>query len=245
MLGKEHVDTLRSKRFLQKLLLASMEETVLSRLSNFFRKGKEGAARYTDLEIGKISLLLNQLNPKWGKVPRTYIILRTINCLDLLDQFIDLGFSDHWFPVTERSVPYCLLPSDRSKFVTAQHLVITKSINLEKSEEGQHCYFRQDESLPFKSEGILGSGGYGQIDKVLSTISYKEYAQKLVLRNKVFNGRGTKEVKLFIAEIEILKRLKHRHVVEFVRSYTDPRYMGLIMSPVAQMDLSTYLTQAD
>ena len=102
MLGKEHVDTLRSKRFLQKLLLASMEETVLSRLSNFFIKGKEGAVQYTDFEIGKVSLLLNQLNPKWGKVPQTYIILRIINCLDLLDKSIDLGFSDHLLLVTER-----------------------------------------------------------------------------------------------------------------------------------------------
>lgn len=61
----------------------------------------------------------------------------------------------------------------------------------------------------------------------------------------MFGGRGTEEIKQFIAEIEILKRLKHRHVVEFVGSYTDPRYMGLIMSPVAEMDLSTYLARVD
>jgi hypothetical protein len=34
-------------------------------------------------------------------------------------------------------------------------------------------------------------------------------------------------------------------MVEFVGSYTDPKYMGLIMSPVAEMDLSTYLLRAD
>jgi serine/threonine protein kinase len=42
-----------------------------------------------------------------------------------------------------------------------------------------------------------------------------------------------------------LKRLKHRHVVEFVGSYTDPKYIGLIMSPIAEMDLSTYLECAN
>ena len=52
-------------------------------------------------------------------------------------------------------------------------------------------------------------------------------------------------MKQLITEIEILKRLKHRHVVEFVGSYTDPRYIGLIISPVAEMDLSTYLARAD
>jgi serine/threonine protein kinase len=34
-------------------------------------------------------------------------------------------------------------------------------------------------------------------------------------------------------------------VVEFVGSYTDPKYMGLIMSPIADMDLSAYLVGAD
>ena len=254
VLGAEHKDTIKSKRLLQELLLAiappasvntTAENTVLSRLSDFFVESKEGGARYTDLEIGQISLLLNHLNPQWSKVPRTYIILRTISCLDLLNKFIDLGFSDHWFPVTERSLPYCLRPSHRSEFVVAQDLVITNSMGLEKGEEGQHCYFRRNEPLPFEVKGILGSGGFGQVDKVLSLISFKEYALKRVPRNKAFGGRGTEEVKQFIAEIEILKRLKHRHVVEFVGSYTDPRYMGLIMSPVAEMDLSTYLARAD
>ncbi len=254
VLGTEHKDTIDSKLLLQELLLAitppasvstTAEKTVLSRLSDFFVEGKEGRAQYTDLEIGQVSLLLNHLNPQWSKVPRTYIILRTISCLNLLDQFIDHGFSDHWFPVTERSLPYCLRPSHRSEFVGAQDLVITKSMGLEKGEEGQHCYFRRNELLPFEVKGILGSGGFGQVDKVLSSISFKEYARKRVPRNKAFGGQGTEGCKQFVTEIEILKRLKHHHVVEFVGSYTDPRYMGLIMSPVAEMDLSTYLARAD
>jgi len=118
-------------------------------------------------------------------------------------------------------------------------------MGLEKGEEGQHCYFRRNELLPFEVKGILGSGGFGQVDKVLSSISFKEYARKRVPRNKAFGGQGTEGFKQFVTEIEILKRLKHHHVVEFVGSYTDPRYMGLIMSPVAEMDLSTYLARAD
>ena len=254
LLGAEHKYTNKSKRLLLELLLAiappasvntTAEKTVLSRLSDFFVEGKEGRAQYNDLEISQISLFLNHLNPQWSKVPRTYIILRTISCLNLLDDFIDLGFSDHWFPVTERNLPHCLRPSHRDKFVVAQDLVITKSMSLEKGEEGQHCYFRQNEPLPFEVKGILGSGGFRQVDKVLSSISFKEYARKRVPRKKAFSRRGTQEVTQFVAEIEILKRLKHRHVVGFVGSYTDPRYIGLIMSPVAEMDLSTYLVRAD
>jgi serine/threonine protein kinase len=76
-------------------------------------------------------------------------------------------------------------------------------------------------------------------------ISFREYARKRVLRNIAFGSRRMEDITRFVAEIKMLKRLKHHHVVEFVGSYTDARYMGLIMSPVAEMDLSTYLTHAD
>ncbi len=251
VLGAEHEETLESKRLLQVLLaiapavsMNTTARTVASRLSDYFVEGKDSRAQYTDSEICQISLLIKQSNPKWSKVPRTYIILRTIGCLSLLDTFIDLDFSDYWLPVTERSLPYCLHPSHRSQFVAAQNLVITKSMDLEKGEEGQHCHFRQNEPLPFEEKGILGSGGFGQVDKVLSLISFREYARKLVIRNMVF-GRRIEYVECFIAEIEILKRLNHHHVVKFVGSYTDPKYIGLLMSPVAEMDLSTYLMRTD
>ncbi|OCK74105.1 kinase-like protein, partial [Lepidopterella palustris CBS 459.81] len=215
------------------------------RLYGFFPEGQDSKGIYTDSEICEISSLLKHLNLRWSKVPRTYIILRTIGHLDLLDNFIDLGFSDYWFPVTERGLPLCLRPSVRAAFVNAQSLILTKSMDLEKGEKGQHCYFKKEESLPFEKKEILGSGGFGQVDKVISLISFKEYARKRVLRTSAFRGRGTEDIKRFIAEIEILKRLKHHHIVEFVGSYTDPKYIGLIMSPIAQMDLAAYFTRAN
>ena len=253
VLGAEHKDTLASKGLLQKVILARAPsatlspraEAVLSRLGDFFVEGTKRQTAYNDSEIQQVSLLLSQVNTQWSKVPRTYITLRIISCLDLLDAFIDLGFSDHWFPVTERGLPPCLHPSRRAQFVAAQSLVMTKSLDLEKGDKGQHRHFRHDESLPFEEKGILGTGGFGQVDRILSLISFREYARKRVPRSTIFGGRRIEDVKRFIAEIEVLKRLKHCHIAEFVGSYTDPQYMGLIMSPVAEMDLSTYLARAN
>ncbi|KAK5011660.1 hypothetical protein LTR28_009894 [Elasticomyces elasticus] len=214
-------------------------------LSNFFLAESHSRDPYSDSEIARISSLLKHLNQRWAKVPRTYIVLRTIKCLEHLDDFIDLGFSDHWLPATERSLPQCLRPSPRRAFVDAQHLVLTESMDLERGEQGQHCYFQRDGLIPFDTKGVLGSGGFGQVDRVLSSISFKEYARKTVRRRTAFRARGTEQVKSLIAEIQILKRLKHGHVVEFVGSYTDHKYICLIMSPVAEMDLSTYLARAD
>jgi len=246
----KHNQTTHTYPEIQQVLLEAptptnpLAEVVSSRLSDFFTNGSPRQTAYTDPEIQQVSLLLSQVNLQWSKVPRTYMVLRIVGCLDLLDTFIDMGVSDYWLPFTERSLPPCLRPSKRSQFVGAQNLVMTKSMDLEKGEGGQHCFFRQDETLPLQMKGFLGSGSFGQVDRVLSLISFREYALKRVLRSTAFSGRGTECVKQFIAEIRALKRIKHRHVVEFVGSYTDPKYMGLIMSPVADMDLSTYLASA-
>jgi hypothetical protein len=216
-------------------------QSVVSRLNGYFTGRDTPRRLYSDADIHEISTLLKHHAPKWCKAPRTYIILRTIGSLDLLDRCIDVGFSDYWLPVTERNLPEFLRPSIRTAFTEAQTLVLTKSMDLEKGAKGQHCYFRTGETLPLETKGILGSGGYGQVDRVLSLISFKEYARKRVLRSAAFRGRRKEDVTQFIAEIEIMKRLRHCHVVEFVGSYTDAKYIGLIMTPIAEGDLTSYL----
>ena len=222
----------------------NIQQASAGRLNSFFSEGQDSREPYTDSEVNEISTLLKHSNQRWSKVPRTYVVLRTINHLNLLNDLIDVGFSDYCFPVTERGLPGCLPPSVRASFVRAQSLVLTKSMDLEKGEKGQHCYYKQGESPLFETKGILGRGGFGQVDRVLSLISFKEYARKQVPRGLAFRGRRTEDMKLFIAEIEILKRLKHHHVVKLIGSYTDMRYMALVMSPVAEMDLGAYLTRA-
>jgi len=215
-----------------------------NQMNTYFVSEHMQPRQYTDIDIQDICTLLKLQAPRWCKVPRTYVVLRIIGCLDLLDACIDLGFSDYWFPVLEKSLPDILRPSARAAFVEAQSLVMSQSMDLEKGDQGQHCYFRKGESPPFEMKGVLGRGGYGQVDKVLSLISFKEYARKRMLQSTAFRGRKKEDIKQFIAEIEILKCLKHRHVVEFVGIYTDAKYIGLIMTPVADGYLSSYLASA-
>lgn len=253
IIGMNHPKTLDSKRLLQEVLHTADSSAIMNdtptisvkRLGAFFPGPNDRQFPYTDSEIYQISALLKQFNFSWSRVPRTYVVLRTIDCLHLLDEFIDFGFSDYWFPVNESSVPDNLNPKMRARFIDAQQLVLSKSMDLEKSEDGRHHYFKGDEPLPFESKGTLGAGGFGQVDKVLSLISFKEYARKRVPRKAALSGRGTEAMKGIVAEIEIIKKLKHRHIVEFVGSYTDRRYLGLIVSPVAEMDFSTYLKKAE
>jgi hypothetical protein len=253
-LGKDHGKTLKTVRLLHELQLHSTsllatcttpQHTLAIRLDSFFSNDQDTQKPYTDSEITEIAFLLTHSNPKWSKVPRTYIVLRTIGHLDLLDDLINVNFSDYWFPVTEQDLPGLLRSNIRAAFCNIQNLVLTKSMDLEKGEKGQHCYFKQGEFVPFEAKSVLGQGGFGQVDRVISTISFREYARKRVLRSSAFRGRRKEDVKQFITEIEILKRLKHNHVVEYVGSYTDPKFLAVVMSPIAQMDLHGYLVRAN
>lgn len=45
----------------------------------------------------------------------------------------------------------------------------------------------------------------------------------------------------FVNEVQILKKLDHEHLVQIVASYSDPKFVAIIMVPVAEMDLKQYL----
>lgn len=220
--------------------------TLSDRLSEFFLNRPDTNTGYSDAEIAEISRLLEYSVNSWSKVPRTYIILRTINCLHILEDLLAIGFSDHWFPVTFQNLPQLksLTPTIGSAIVNNQDLILTKSIDLEKGEAGRHRHFAKGELLPFETIYTLGSGMSGRVDKVRSMISNKEYAIKRISRRNTFRRDPAPAVRAFINEVEILKRLKHRHIVEFVGSYTDSTYFTIVMSPVAEMDLAKHLSMA-
>jgi hypothetical protein len=48
-------------------------------------------------------------------------------------------------------------------------------------------------------------------------------------------------MKTFKSEIQIIKRIEHRHIIQYVGSYTDRTYLGLVMAPLADMDLAAFL----
>jgi tRNA A-37 threonylcarbamoyl transferase component Bud32 len=196
---------------------------------------------YSDADVQQISSLLAYSNVAWSRAPRMYIILRLIDNLNLLDGLLESGFTDHWLPVAARTLPSSWGPNVKAKFLRIQPVVLTKSIDLEKGDEGKHRHFGQDEPLPFVVKTILGRGGSGQVDRVLSLISYKEYARKRIRRTHIF-GDAKLNMRIYTNELETLKRLRHRHIVQLVGSYTDPVYLGLIMSPIADCDLAQFLS---
>lgn len=195
----------------------------------------------SDAEIEQISTLLESQSSGWSKAPRTYIVLWNIGRLDLFHDLLELGFSDFCFPVEPTALPPSLEPSVRRAVVQCQRIILTKSVDLEKGENGRHRHFGKDDHLPFRIQKRLGAGGYSQVDLIKSRISFKEYALKRIPRWTAFWNNSRQAVRQFAADMQLIKALKHRHIVQFVGSYTDPKYLGMIISPVADMNLAEYM----
>lgn len=210
------------------------------RLTKLFPSSDE-TRTLLDAEIEEVATLLEGQNEAHSQAPRAYIVLWIIGRLDILGDLLKSGFSDFCFPVESTSLPPSLDPAVRRAIVQTQHVILTKSVDLEKGENGKHRHFGKEDPLPFKTLRRLGAGGYSQVDLIKSRISCKQYALKRIPRRTAFWNNSKQAVRQFAAEMQLIKALKHRHIVQFVGSFTDPKYLGMIISPVADMNLAEYM----
>ncbi|KAF2262019.1 kinase-like protein [Lojkania enalia] len=212
---------------------------VAERLASFFDPSQPRET-YRDAEIDEIAKLLKSYDTLGWRCPRTYIVLRSIGELGIMEQLTNEGFTDQWFPVQVHGLPNILSPSLKSRIVKAQNMILTKSLDLE---HGRHRHFTPGEPLPFDIISRLGSGSYGQVDKIVSKVSFHQYALKRIRRRQAFGQDSKEAMERFKSEIDILKGLSHKHVVRYIGSYTDKSHLGIVMFPVAQFNLAAFMEQ--
>ncbi|KAF2759187.1 kinase-like protein [Pseudovirgaria hyperparasitica] len=95
-----------------------------------------------------------------------------------------------------------------------------------------HAHFDEYENL--------GRGGSASVERVRHKLSGLFFARKKILRG---NNIATQQRKLeeFERELKALQRLRHKHLVSYVGSYTDLWSFSLILTPVAELELKTLL----
>ena len=198
---------------------------------------------FSERNCTRISELLQLLGKmEWSRVPRTYAVLKMVNQVQAMDAFLGLGCTDMWFPYTESTLPDALASRHaRTKFLDLQKLVLSTGHDLENILDKKHRYVASSEDLPFRVLEELGQGGFGSVDKIESLLSFNVYARKRIHRRRNFKG-NQQVIADFERELATLQRISHRHIIELVGSYSDHKFVGLIMSPVCESDLEMYLT---
>lgn len=130
-------------------------------------------------------------------------------------------------------------------FLEIQKIVCnTKALNLERA-GALHGHFPDPSDIPLRKIGELGKGGSGFVERVISTVTHREYALKLIKRGETFR-KDRQVLKDFENELSNLKKLSfgHMHIIDLIGSYTEPKYVGILF-PVADCNLAVLLEQTN
>lgn len=189
----------------------------------WFPPGRPTPDHFTETDIRGVSEVLCRYDRhSWSRITRIYVTLCAINQVAAISEFEKAGITDVAFPFTQGTLPVAFKGlSARANFLDAQTKVLSKGLDLEK-EHGRHRHFADPLDIPLEKLEEIGKGVSGYVDRVRSTVSYKEYARKLIPRGRQF--RHDKAIlRAFENELDIMKRLSHKHIVEIIGSYTDPK----------------------
>ena len=163
-----------------------------------------------------------------------------IGCPEAIENFIEERLTDISLPYSEANLPTFVTGEARMRFLDCQNYVLNgRAAALEKpGEPHQHVEGSADDYFVYVED--LGAGGFGEVDSVIGEMSLKKFARKRIKRHRLFS-KDKASLQIFENELKTLKSLSHQHLVRLVGSYTDYSYVGLIMTPVADMNLATYL----
>jgi hypothetical protein len=161
---------------------SSRARTIDELLGEFFAKDR--VETFTDAELEQISQLLqNSGRNSYSRVPRIYSVLRTIDRLELLDEFIKINATDLSFPFSAASFPSTI----QSEFLRSQSLVLPKPLDVEKGERGGHLHSGIGEQAPYEVKGRLGTGSPGDVEKVISLANNCKTPSPCILRSRLLS----------------------------------------------------------
>jgi hypothetical protein len=189
---------------------------------------------------------------EWSKKPRLYVILRMLqndseNVEPVVNQPGWSRIDDYWLPMTEETLRELGVSVNTTSFLLKQNYVLSKAkkvMDIEKLIATKHLHkVLENGDECFENVGEpLGHGTSSTVFKVKHDDPRRGetlYARKLAARGRVKDQEA--KLRLFMQEWKILRRIKHRHIVNLIASYTDKRSFALIMEPVADESLRSML----
>ncbi|GAB5357737.1 hypothetical protein AAMO2058_000400200 [Amorphochlora amoebiformis] len=92
--------------------------------------------------------------------------------------------------------------------------------------------------------GVLGAGATGLCHVCIDIHTMKAYACKIVRKRRLLAERKHKILKQLRVEVDVLKRLKHPHIVHFQDFFEDRNHLFIIMELVSGGELFAQVVRA-
>ncbi len=183
-------------------------------------------------------LLCLDLPTIWSENPILCFILASIGRVDSIERCLDAFITDLWLPIQKPVLKRFLSDQDVRAFLKEQEQCMEEIIP--RPFTGKHFCVIDSDHLDMEEVKKLGEGGFGKVWSVMDQQSQELYARKTIRRPTKFQWQ-VDAMKSFKREVYGMRRVSHRHCVKLLASLTDMDSMILISSPVADMDLTTFL----
>lgn len=133
------------------------------------------------------------------------------------------------------SLPPQLLKLKHEYLESLNEKSLLQSLDLEVnwSGKGQHVTFLPTEDIPLQHLAVLGASVSATVDKVL--------CRRVALARKTMRCTARFKVADALMEVTHLQKLRHFHIVQLVGSYLQGRNFSILMYPVADSHLGTFL----
>lgn len=198
--------------------------------------------RLNDAAYDRITNLLEfRGGVDWQRLTRTFTVLYQCSLEHLMSAFLKEKRTDYSLPYTKDSLPVALADEDRKRFLACQEQVLDSDGARIERGKSKHVHLNSSADKLFIFSDLLGRGGFGEVTKVTGKSTFQTFALKRVKRWHLDQFKDSKSLHFFRQELETLQSLKHRHIVNLVGSYTDDKYVGLLMKPVAEENLKELL----
>ena len=208
-----------------------------SKLKSFFKSICDRDGAVSEKDLANVRELVHNVDSDWREKELTFAILTSVDFPT--DRLKTDQLSDFLIPYSKEELRQKLQGNKGlvKKFLACQQQLISrlKCAPINKPGLSKHYCFL-DGSGVFKSEGIIESreDGSRSVDRVVRVETTERFARKLLSKSK----NSFEWVK---NEIEIMRRTNHHHVVKLVESYTDASKFGLIILPIADRNLRSFL----
>ena len=206
---------------------------------------------YDESHVSKATTILNDFYRAWSETPiqtnppspkpppkvgpitsmaKICLILCGMKQQRLVDYFCESQKTDIHLPLSVETAKE-ILHQDRehaTTFVTEQYRVVRRDWK-----DGGHIEIPEEEPLPLSFEKLYGRGSYASVERRRDAFEPAVYAVKEEDAN---DARSHLQ-----REVKQLKKVDHRHIVQFVKSYQRGSKYAILIRPAATTDLEKLL----
>lgn len=187
---------------------------------------------------------------EWADCPRTFGVLYMAGFpIDMIQGLQPESFNDYYLPYRDLDLRVEGIDEEQKRRIISKQSLFLSEIqsmaadNFLRDPVKRHRHIRNGDVF-FSLEREIRRSSTAVVAEVRHRSTGRMFAAK-----KLFRGKNLRQQKLlwryFHTERNILRQLRHQHIVQCIGTFTDETHFTLILHPLAELDLERVLDSND